>query len=363
MSYCPGATKSTKPRDWYIPNGYTSATCTCCNVCFSKYIKNTQYEGNFRKHPEQMNNCNCDFSNIYFINDKARTIQRDDVKVSIIENYNPKSTTVTDTCLIGPNGAITNNLADTIITMSNTATFDLVTNTPYVIQIKKYHHDDNNNNIWYSLKLGKVGNRDIIINNGEQIYYYDSLMIEGFKTGTNDSFLFLSLSEKDVAEGHRLDNNENSNCISLMIQKYRRVARRRPPPPPPPPPHPALNQKIPYTNIDFGALASAGQGGSVDGTVSGGQNVNHVETTQTNDIFYQIGEPIEFQIRLTCNMSEELKYKKNESYFASQLKKELEKEKTEINKQVNKLHVDLNTEYNKILEINKKIVDLQKNMS
>lgn len=350
MTYCPGTSKVSYSRDWYIPDGYISATCTCCNVCFDKYIKNTRSEKKFRKQG-QLSNCNCDFSKLYFVNEKDKIIERDNISVSIIEN----STIIPDICLIGPY-APGNNVSvnqDINVTMSNTATFDLMTNTPYAIRIKKHYHNDND--IYYTLKLGKVGNRNIVINDGEKIYYSDDLKIEGFKTGTNDSFLFLSLSKKDIAKGHKLEGNGDSNCISITIQKHKRTRA----PKISSYSHHGSPYGMPKACCDFSVPSG---NASMDGTVSGGRNVNHIGTTQTSDVFSPVGDPIEFQIRLTCSMSDELKYEKNKSYFMEQLKKEielLEKEKTERYKQVNKIHDDLNVEYHKILDIDKKITDLQ----
>ena len=341
---CPGKHRVSDNRSWYIPLGKTSRECTYCEECYTTFIKGTPVDVGYTKS-NTVYSCCCDYPK-----DMSKFgLHKNDIQVTIIDSMTYK---------------VYPKLENDMANLNGVMHIILPTCTEYIICIENLN---TNKDIYFTFEYGKLGNKEININHGQRIYYKTELEIKGFKTGTNDSFMFMSHSTQDKSEGKTLEGENVTNIISLKIKKWRRTEvyyRSR-----------GATKGYSGDRGDRGAAkgmyfdsdseplnASLECYNSLSGgaTVSGGSYVDSIRTTSTDDIFNPLDEPIEFLIQLVCNQSETEKYEANKKYY---LKKDLEareallSKKKVIDNTIKKLEEKLS--YDK-LELEKLNVELKK---
>lgn len=321
---CPGKYRVTDSRKWYIPPGKTTSDCTYCEECYNNHIKGTSDDYGYNVY-NNLNQCNCDYPKDY----SQHELLKNDVKVMVINKKTKQPFLKMDNMSANLNGV---------------AHFVLPTCSEYEIAIENVN---NTQNTYLTFETGKVGDKNIVINDGQKIYYPRTINVQGFKTGTNDSFMFLSLSNQEKYEGKSVENENVSNILSIKVQKWTR-------------------QQVPsYSDWDsYGMGRSKGMclescaaprsrsHESVSGgaTVSGGQYVSGVQTTSTKDKFVETGGPVEFLIQLVCNQTDYEKYEANKKYhLRDQIAKrdELLKKKKEYENDVTKYEEKIK-EYEKL---------------
>lgn len=135
----------------------------------------------------------------------------------------------------------------------------------YVVRIVP--KNKNFGNTYYTFEM-KVGNRNVVINNGNTIYYGGKTTVCGFRTGTNESFKFVANTS---ANGPVV--NDNSNIITLNIIKYKREQKSV---------FALYNQNIKA----YSSRRLSSSRGLIGGrTESGNRYVSNVDTRPTNDRF------------------------------------------------------------------------------
>lgn len=301
---CPGRRKVTDHRTWYTPVGKTSRECTICEDCFFKYsLKRNEYTTN-----NNLYECNCDYPKDY----TKTSLTKDGIRVSIVDvvtNQAYNRLEVSDAALV--NGVMH---------------VGLPTTAQYMILIE---NDSSNSDTYFTIENGSVGDKRILINGGRTIYYGNSTEIMGFETGSNQSFMFQSLSSQEKSEGSTLSGENVTNIISLKIRKWKVEVKPR------------------SMSRGYGELRSrGGDRGTAKGsgddfyqacsddyesmgvnsriaesvswtggaTVYGGSHVHDVKTTSTSDKFIPVGEVIEFLIQLVCTQTDLEKYAANRRY-------------------------------------------------
>lgn len=295
---CPGRNRVSDNRKWYIPAGKTSHECTYCEECYNTYVKATPQDHGFTTN-DNLYSCNCDYPKDY----TGKCLMKNDFRIMICDSKTNKTLEI-----------IPNSLAQ----LNGVAQFVLPTCTNYYITIENM---DNNTKTWFSFANGKVGDKPIIINNGQLIYHNKSLNIEGFKTGTKDSFLFYSPSNQEKWEGKSIEGVNVTNIINLKLKKYNREPRY------------TMRESYGYGGgLECLGMPRGGDGGmylcgtrgepevfaagaiSGGATLSGGSYVDNIRTTRTMDTFTQIGDDLEFIIQLVNTQTDEEKYNANKQY-------------------------------------------------
>jgi len=321
---CPGnARVNDTSRSWYVKSGHTPEEMTYCEECFEKYI--SFMEKPFYTRYTGLPFCNCDYNKYY----RHADLRSNGINVSII-NQNT--------------GLEFDKLHDSHANSNNVMHMTLPTNSHYSIVINNESHDYDNN-VYLEFVSGKVGNKYIIMNGGKKIYYSKKIKIDGYATGSNESFLFISLSDKDKMNGHLISHENESNIIKLKLRKYRRM--------------PSAQTSLYLNNSPFlYRMVNELSGGA---TVSGGRYVDNVDTVATNDNFEQIGGDIDFTIQLLCNQSDVEKYNSNNKYFNRTTNKNIDRKvllERKIDDAKSKIH-DLNEQ---IFHYQQEINDIDKEM-
>lgn len=81
-------------------------------------------------------------------------------------------------------------------------------------------------NVSFTVKM-KVGSEEVVINNGNPIYYSDGLVVKGFRTGSVSNFMFVA--NKPGVNGPFENKDPNSNIITVEIDEYQYSPRFRMP--------------------------------------------------------------------------------------------------------------------------------------
>lgn len=330
MYSCPGSNRVSDARNWYVPPGKTTSECTICEECFDKYLKDKPESKDFGEY-SHLKSCNCDYD-IFF--DKSG-LELDGVKITIA---NAKT------------GEKYAKLDDNMANLNGVVHFVLPTCTEYVINLNNLKGN------YLTFESGFVGDKKIVINGGKKIYYPSDIKIKGFETGTNESFMFISPSNREKCEGYNIEGENITNIIKLKLKRWKREA---------------LNffetrfndcrsdERECYRGATFG-FASSYNTKSLSGgaTVSGGNYVDNVKTTSTTDKFTQIGDEIELVIQLVCDQDDSEKYEINKKYH---LKKDFEErkklltEKGKIESEISFLKNKLESEEKKLDELENKL--------
>ena len=78
---------------------------------------------------------------------------------------------------------------------------------------------EQNSYTYYTFTM-KVGDRDVVINNGKKIYYRQAAAVLGFQTGAAESFKFVA---DTPSNGESKAAGANSNVITIRIDKYKNL--------------------------------------------------------------------------------------------------------------------------------------------
>jgi len=204
FSRCPGRVPVSDNRSWYVPAGKTVSECTYCEACYELCVKGTLADSGFTKKTGLLN-CNCDYPKDY----SRLALQHAGVRVSVVD-----STTQAEYPLLeGEN--------ETIANLNGVAHVVVPTCASYAVSVENVETSADS---YFTLVSGTVGDKDIVINNGETIYYNRVLQVKGFKTNSDESFLFMSQSAQEKSEGIKPLATENvSNIIKLRVQKFKKV--------------------------------------------------------------------------------------------------------------------------------------------
>lgn len=198
---CPGQTRVSDDRPWFVLNGLQPSKCTICPECYYKYantllkgVSCTTYGGT------RIGSFNCDFANELWNNTISVAIK--DPRVKGARKLYP----------IAP-------VTTTEDRNAGYAKVALPTASPYAIEIKKWTPDPD---VYFTIEECKVGDDKVKINGGKQIYYPDSCDIEGKETGAKGGFLFLSLTGTERKEGKTLPGYNAANIIKLSVKVWRK---------------------------------------------------------------------------------------------------------------------------------------------
>lgn len=189
----------------------------------------------------------------------------------------------------------------------------------YVIHIK----NTSNNTLEYYTAEVTIGNRKVVINNNERIYFKNLFTVQGFVTGDNQGFRFVANSQKNVQDTSKhLGENPDSNIILIKIDVYNRHLK---------PPPVMYDRKLFYNTSrnaasfdDYGSeyessrekaprLQQAFIGGRTD---TSGRYVEKVQTVKTTDLFtlkrsfavtiQLINVPTSYQAEITTQMLQDV---------------------------------------------------------
>jgi hypothetical protein len=328
LPYCPGRQRiSDLSRKWYIPHGKTSSECTYCELCFTKYIKDTP-RADLHTIVTDLYQCNCDYPKDY--SEYALDIQG--IRVTVTSKR----------------GELFPKLGNTLANLNGVVHVCVPTCTEYYICVEKIDGTLNcEDDIYLTFESGSVGNTPIVMNNGKRLYYPMEFFIKGFKNGPNESFMFMSQSKQEKGEGKTLKGENETNVITVKVQKWKRVKNQ------------LFSKGLERNSRSFGmendffefhcdndsSRYYSLQGGdcsrsrgrsesstrstttfSGGATVSGGWRVDSDRSQTTSDSFDCIGSPIEFIIQLVCGQSDDEKYQINKQYY---LQKSIE-ERTQL---------------------------------
>jgi hypothetical protein len=86
----------------------------------------------------------------------------------------------------------------------------------YMVKIQPV---EQNSYTYYTFTM-KVGDRDVVINNGKKIYYRQAAAVLGFQTGATESFKFVA---DTPSNGESKAAGANSNVITIRIDRYKNV--------------------------------------------------------------------------------------------------------------------------------------------
>lgn len=359
---CTGRRRVTdRSKKWYIPEGKTGFECTYCEPCFNTFIKGTPREAKYRVQ-SNLGSCNCDYPLDY----SKYSLEKDGYRVTVMSK---------------DGSTMFEKVENTMANLNGVMHVDIPTCTEYTIYIENLSDDPDT---YITFESGKVGEKEISVENGKRIYYPREFELKGFKTGSNDSFMFISQTDQEKSEGHELEGENERNVITVKVNKYRRDrvpsgfwSDRD------------LRVRVdPYCLRDYsrgarGGLESYNSSGSFGSsrasdclevqcntlsggtTVSGGSHVDGVRSQNTSDHFNPIEEPTEFMIQLVCSQSEEEKYKINKEYHMKNAMKERDELQRQIinterdvdlfKKQVEKAEKSLQDEMEKLESLKEKI--------
>lgn len=331
MYPCPGSNRVTDARNWFVPPGKNTSECTICEECFDKYLKDKPEAKDFGEY-SHLESCNCDYD-IFF--DKSG-LEIDGVKITIT---NAKT------------GEKFAKLDDSMANLNAVVHFVLPTCTEYVINV------NNLNGNYLTFESGLVGEKKIVINGGKKIYYPSDIKIRGFETGSNESFMFISPSNREKCEGYNIEGENITNIIKLKLKRWKRESNE------------CYSQTrfndcrfddecYGYRGSTFSLASCSNKSLSGGATISGGSYVDNVKTTTTTDKFTQIGDEIELVIQLVCDQDESEKYETNKKYhlkkdFDQRRKLLTEKEKIEL--EISSLKKKLDAEEKKLDEVEIKL--------
>lgn len=74
-------------------------------------------------------------------------------------------------------------------------------------------------NIYYTFEMS-VGDKKVVINNGQKIYYNGRVVVSGFETGKNNNFIFVA--NKPGVSQESSNQDPNSNIITIKVNLYYR---------------------------------------------------------------------------------------------------------------------------------------------
>lgn len=321
---CPGR-KRINGGKWWIPNGMTSAQATYCESCMVNGHFDASQTTLWQPHGSLSNGVNCDCPCVLIQN----ALSRNGINVSV------QSSDGTSFSRLQENHPAFPKYAATVSNSESRNLMHVIVPTSSTYHIELSVTQDKTPLTWYSIVSAKVGDKKVTINNDRLIYYPSSQRIEGFTTGTNDSFFFISPSKQETDAGVKYDGVNVSNIIEVKIQRYHRIPRREV----------YIATAASGDLFSFRGGATRGGGHTSNGgeqvlsmfdsapaasrskmvastyvpestlsggtTISGGNFVRDVDVNTTNDTFEKVGDVIEFYVQLVCDQSEDDKYKAN----------------------------------------------------
>lgn len=170
-----------------------------------------------------------------------------------------------------------------IVDMPETADYSVV------LENMRPSYDDS----YYTYTM-RVGDRDVVVNDGRKIYYQHKTRVSGFRTGTNESFRFVA---NTPGNGDAPAGSAGSNVITIVVDLYRRQRN---------PQYVSVSynsrgfdffgsgresQTRGFDSYNAGFSAAAAAAPSVVGgrTETGQRYVGDVITTSTDDVFVKTG--------------------------------------------------------------------------
>jgi hypothetical protein len=313
-----------------------------------EFVKNVEPNGNDYTMHTALGKCNCDYPK----RNEKYSLETNGLRVTIMSK---------DGTTMYPK--MKNDLAN----LNGVVHISVPTTREYIIVVDNLNDSENS---YLSFKSGSVGDKKITINDGRLIYYTSNIEIKGFKTGTNDSFMFISQCQQEKEEGKVLEGENITNVIKLTVKKWDRkkkaervgslggyahgyndwgesgmyssqcrgVAAKG-----------GSKSKKPkggmggiFKNDPTNACLDMEENFSGGATVSGGSRVDDVRTKSTSDTFTDLNDDTEIVIQLVCTQTEEEKLEANKKYY---LKKAIA-ERNELGKKMKRVEDDM-TYYSK----------------
>jgi len=335
---CPGITRISDDRNWYIPKNKSADECTYCEECYDNYIKGTPTEKNYYYY-SGLTSCNCDYPKEY---------TNYGITVNNIRLYVSNSKT----------HQIYKKISNPIANINGVVHIVMPTCTPYNITLENIDQDDNS---YFTLESIMVGDKEINIDNGEQIYYRTLLDIKGLAAVLCNSLFFMAPSNKEKMENINISTNNDSgnynNVINLKIQKWKREKD--------------FPVRLLYSCLSDCRLYDCDDGkvnyirGGI--AVAGCEYVDHLTMTQTKDTFEPTSEVFEFTIQLICEQTDEEKYVANMDHYLqrdAQKRNELIKQQNECLEKVKEkemkmreLQAEIENEQVKLRDVEKELLN------
>lgn len=111
----------------------------------------------------------------------------------------------------------------------------------------------------FKIVSAKVGNRKLVINNGQEIFYArDVVDLEGFETGTTETFCFISQTTEEKNDPKLKEEGANvTNIIRLELQPIIKIEK----------PKPKAVESFDFWQQSLGGKSKGGFGGSGHGDI------------------------------------------------------------------------------------------------
>lgn len=317
MPPCPGKTYVHDiTRKWYIPPGKDSAQSTWCEKCYYTHVPVGDCEG--WRMITNVPGCNCD----------SQADRCPMNLVSVSPNFEAAILDATTGAPLTPFARPSANANGVFHVVVPTATH-------YSIYVKIKGTKD-----YFWIPKVLVGEREAEVSRA--VRFGNDHTISGFKEGTDESFMFVSLTPKCIEAGMEVPEQNKSNIITVELQRCQRVHA----------PERAL-----FGGGNFMQTATRGSGGfsfggpsanfnsscfggattfggspplakssfSGGATMSGGRDVGKTPAAPSDDRFPDIGERIKFVFQLVCLEDEETRFRKNFEAFHELERKKAQK--------------------------------------
>jgi len=192
-------------RRWGIPSGMDSTEDTRCSYCMDKHI--VDHLNITCKTATHFQSICCDS----FRDMNIRAIQFRGFTVTV-SAYLPEINEERPVFLVPGERAKATELGLGI--------FAMPTKTNYRIHVRK-NEAIYGNDVMFTLKA-RIGDKPVVINRGENIYYTTTADITGMTSGADDSFLFTAETAAAKASGNIPQGYNESNKFYLTLNVYHR---------------------------------------------------------------------------------------------------------------------------------------------
>lgn len=268
---CSGRKRIDGEHDWYVPENETTASDTRCPYCVRYSISGfTTRNTTHYPYPERpLRSVNCDSA----YNPSLFYVMQDGASFCVM-----------DTTRDAPAYIYTDGTQS-----AGVRQFRVPPLMHYRLKIKCRPR----NSLCTDFRVESlfIGNKEVTVVKGVYISVGLTVPLNGFTAGSTQSFKFVADTRKGRSERPALV--DRTNVIRMKIQFYHRTEYR------PEPTYRLATRGGGHapTGASVSRSASACVGGR---TMSGGQNVKALDTSQTQDTFSAVGEPIALTGQLVC---------------------------------------------------------------
>jgi hypothetical protein len=186
--------------NWYGFNDKAIAQDTRCEYC-TQHMRKLGIANNMFRIGEHTDIIDCDS----ITDHRLTSLQFKGVTFKVLSSDSKKP------FLVHPESATKRDNGVLVVEMPEVA--------DYIIQLDQGVQYNNDN--YYTFDM-KVGDKPVVINNGESIFYKNLTKVTGFKTGSDESFRFVAEEKRGDFANESNINAVNSNIITIVVKKYKR---------------------------------------------------------------------------------------------------------------------------------------------